>query len=104
MVGYGPNIPSYGGGATQRATVVGEEEGVEVVPKSGWAFGSGGGGCIFASSRLMRWVRVEDLVREYHLKQCVYLLDLANQLLHKIVNFLFTIKNENIMTTVLWGS
>ena len=38
------------------------------------------------------------------LTECIYSLVLESQRPHKIVNLLFTITNEDIKLTVLWGS
>ena len=39
-----------------------------------------------------------------YLTDCIYELVLESQLPHRIVNLLFTITNQNIQLTILWGS
>ena len=39
-----------------------------------------------------------------HLTECINQTILENELPHKIVNLLFTVTDQNIKLTILWGS
>ena len=48
--------------------------------------------------------RLKDEERMMYDMACINQMLLESQLPHKIVNFLFTVTNENSKLTILWGS